>query len=162
MGTGRRNRILSPYRIPRANWSKYFQWRERFTEPQLRGRLEQYLSRDRGRDMHITPIIDVVAAGQTSGGRVTQLVIRTQDDSYTFQKDRIRWVIGRSSNPDLILPSTRFTVQVSRDANNRVTAITFDGGGYGPRGRYVPMRSYRQGPGGMDQQSDIDLFLHGS
>ena len=122
---------LKPVPDTSGNWSKYFQWRERFTEPQLRGRLEQYLSRDRGRDMHITPIIDVVATGQTSGGRVTQLVIRTQDDSYTFQKDRIRWVIGRSSNPDLILPSTRFTVQVSRDASNRVTAITFDGGGYG-------------------------------
>ena len=114
-----------------CSWSKYYAWKEVFTEPQLRGRLDQYLSTDRGRDLRIGPITDIVIEGFTPGGRVKTLIIRTSDDSYRFHKDRIRWVIGRSSNPDLILPSDRFAVRVSRDSQGRVTAVTFSGGGYG-------------------------------
>ena len=112
-------------------WSKYFAWKEVFTEPQLRGRLDQFLSTDRGRDLRIGPITDITVEGHTPGGRVKTLTIQTPDDSYRFHKDRIRWVIGRSSNPDLILPSDRFEVRVSRDNQGRVTAVTFSGGGYG-------------------------------
>lgn len=114
-----------------CSWSKYYVWKEVFTEPQLRGRLDQYLSTDRGRDLRIGPITDIVIEGHTPGGRVKTLTIRTADDSYRFHKDRIRWVIGRSSTPDLILPSDRFEVRVSRDNQGRVTAVTFSGSGYG-------------------------------
>lgn len=114
-----------------CSWSKYYNWREVFTEPQLRGRLDQYLSTDRGRDLRIGSILDITIEGRTPGGRVRTLAIRTTDDTYRFHKDRIRWVIGRSSNPDLILPSDRFEVRATKDLQGRVTAITFEGGGYG-------------------------------
>lgn len=112
-------------------WSKYFHWQEIFTEPQLRGRIEQYLSTDRGRPIKLSPITDVVISGTSAGGRVMKMEVVTQNDSYRFFKDRIRWVVGRSSNPDLILPSDRFKVKISRDGSGRVVAITFDGSGYG-------------------------------
>lgn len=128
-------RTPEPYLKPVAdtdcNWSKYFSWREVFTEPQLRMRLEQYLSRERGRDMRLAPITDIRIEGHSAGGRVMQLQIYTRDDMYRFYKDRIRWVIGRSSNPDLILPSDRFEVKLGHDGQGNVTAITFTGQGYG-------------------------------
>ncbi len=114
-----------------CSWSKYYRWEEVFTELQLRGRVEHYLSGDRGRDLRIAPIRDVTIVERTPGGRVALLLIRTDLDVYKFQKDRIRWVIGRTSNPDLILPSDRFDVTIDRDSSGNVKTITFKGSGYG-------------------------------
>jgi stage II sporulation protein D len=114
-----------------CSWSKYYTWREHFTEQQLRGRLEQYLSSDRGRDMVISRVTDVTASERTPGGRVRTLIVTTTDGTYQFKKDRIRWVIGRTSNPDLILPSDRFDVLIDRDVSGNLTAVTFKGRGYG-------------------------------
>jgi stage II sporulation protein D len=112
-------------------WSKYYQWKEVFTEDQLRGRIEQYLSSDRGRDLRIGRIRDLKIVEHSPGGRVSRLVVHTDHDIFKFAKDRIRWVIGRTSNPDLILPSGRFDVEISRDGTGDIMSITFSGSGYG-------------------------------
>lgn len=114
-----------------CSWSKYYTWREVFTERQLRGRIEQYLSSDRGRDMVIGRITGVESSERTPGGRVMTLIVKTARDSYRFKKDRIRWVLGRTSNPDLILPSDRFDVVIGRDASGQLESVTFKGRGYG-------------------------------
>jgi stage II sporulation protein D len=114
-----------------CSWSKYYTWREYFTEKQLRGRVEQYLSSDRGRDFKISRIKSVEIKERTPGGRVARLIIRTESDAYTFKKDRIRWVLGRTSNPDLILPSDRFDINVDLDGAGFLTGIAFKGRGYG-------------------------------
>lgn len=125
-----------PYLKPVADsgacsWSKYYTWQEHFTEQQLRGRLEQYLSSDRGRDLRIGRITDVVIKDRSPGGRVARMLVRTDTDVYKFQKDRIRWVVGRTSNPDLILPSDRFDITLERGADNYLRSVTFKGRGYG-------------------------------
>ncbi|RKX27189.1 MAG: hypothetical protein DRP45_01680 [Candidatus Zixiibacteriota bacterium] len=112
-------------------WSKYYTWKEVFTEKQLRGRIEQYLASDRGRDYRIGPITNVTVVDRTAGGRVRKLLVRTDTDVYRFQKDRIRWVVGRTSNPDLILPSARLDVDIARDNDGNILSITFSGQGYG-------------------------------
>lgn len=114
-----------------CSWSKFYNWKEVFTEEQLRGRIEQYLSSDRGRDLRIDKITDVTIKEFTPGGRVAKLFIHSGTKKYKFLKDRIRWVLGRTSNPDLILPSDRFIVDVDRAPDNSVRYITFTGSGYG-------------------------------
>jgi stage II sporulation protein D len=114
-----------------GSWSKYWVWQERFTEAQLRGRLEQYLASDRGRDLRIGKIRDIIIRARTPGGRVSKLTVITDLDSYNFYKDRIRWAIGRTSNPELILPSTHFDIKIDRDANGDIQSIVFKGHGYG-------------------------------
>ncbi len=114
-----------------CSWSKYYNWQEQFTEKQLRGRIEQYLSSDRGHDIRISPITDIKIVKRTPGGRVAKLMIRTDSDTYHFYKDRIRWVIGRASSADLILPSDLFDVDIKRDAEDKISSVTFNGHGYG-------------------------------
>ncbi len=114
-----------------CSWSKYYNWKEVFTEEQLRGRIEQYLASDRGRDLRIGTIRDLIIGRRTPGGRVEKLLIRTDHDVYSFYKDRIRWVIGRTSNPDLILPSDRFDIKIDRDAEGNIRKVIFTGRGYG-------------------------------
>lgn len=114
-----------------CSWSKYYTWKETFTESQLRGRMEQYLSSDRGRDLRIGEVTDLTISDRTAGGRVRILTVKTVHDTFRFQKDRIRWVIGRTSNPDLILPSDRFDLEINRDRDQRIVTVTFVGTGYG-------------------------------
>lgn len=114
-----------------CSWSKYYRWKEVFTEDQLRGRLEQYLSGDRGKDLRMGEIRTVEVRERTPGGRVAKLEVHTETDTYRFQKDRIRWAIGRASNPDLILPSDRFDVIIERDNSGGILRVVFDGSGYG-------------------------------
>ncbi len=114
-----------------CSWSKYFNWREVYTEPQLRARLEQYLTTEKGREIHLGRILDITIDQRTAGGRVAKLSVRTEDDTYRFFKDRIRWVLGRASNPDLILPSDRFTINVEHLADGVASKIVVSGAGYG-------------------------------
>ncbi len=114
-----------------CSWSKYFRWKEHFTEQQLRTRMEQYLSSDRGRDLRIAKIKDIKIIDRTPGGRVNRMKVTTENDIYLFKKDRIRWVLGRTSNPDLILPSVNFDVEITRFNDGYVKAVTFSGKGYG-------------------------------
>ncbi|MGH8015280.1 MAG: SpoIID/LytB domain-containing protein, partial [Candidatus Zixiibacteriota bacterium] len=114
-----------------CSWSKYYIWREFFTESQLRSRIEQFLSSDRGRDFKINRIKDITILNRTPGGRVEELIVNSDNDFFSFKKDRIRWVIGRTSNPDLILPSDRFSIEIDRDGAGYVTGVTFTGRGYG-------------------------------
>jgi stage II sporulation protein D len=114
-----------------CSWSKYYTWKEFFTESQLRSRIEQFLSSDRGKDFKINRIKDITILDRTPGGRVGEMIVKTDKDVYSFKKDRIRWVIGRTSNPDLILPSDRFSTDIDRDGAGYVTGVTFTGRGYG-------------------------------
>jgi stage II sporulation protein D len=114
-----------------CSWSKYYTWQETFTEQQLRGRIEQYLASDRGRDLRIGQITDITISERTAGGRVKRLLVRTDQDLFKFEKDRIRWVVGRTSNPELILPSDRFDVELERDGNQNIVRVIFRGQGYG-------------------------------
>jgi len=57
--------------------------------------------------------------------------VRTTNDVFRFKKDRIRWVVGRTSNPDLILPSGRFDVHIERDSQSNIVRVIFEGQGYG-------------------------------
>ena len=114
-----------------CSWSKYFRWEEHFTEQQLRSRMEQYLSSDRGKDLRIAKIKDIKILDRTPGGRVGKMKVTTENNIYTFKKDRIRWVLGRTSNPDLILPSDNFDLHITRYNDGSVKAVTFSGKGYG-------------------------------
>ena len=122
---------LKPVVDSACRWSKYYYWQESFTGDQFRARLEKYLSQERGKEIKIAPITDVKIMSRTAGGRINRLQITTETGTYDFYKDRIRWVIGRASTSDLILPSANFEVTIKRDAKGRATRIVLDGAGYG-------------------------------
>jgi len=114
-----------------CQWSKYFQWEETYTADQLKLRIEQYLSADRGRNVRIGDITDIAILKRTAGGRVADMLVSTESGDYHFGKDRIRWVFRRSTNPNLILQSARFNVNVHKDTSGRLRSVDFVGGGYG-------------------------------
>jgi len=114
-----------------CQWSKYFTWEETYTTEQLKMRIEQYLSADRGREVRIGDVTDIAILKRTAGGRVADLMVSTTNGTYHFGKDKIRWVFRRSTNPNLILQSARFNVVPHRDSGERLRSVDFIGGGYG-------------------------------
>ena len=114
-----------------CSWSKYYNWKESYSARQLKLRIEQYLSSERGRQVKIGKIKDIIIKSHTTGGRVAELTVKTDGGDYSFGKDRIRWVFTRSSNPELILQSAGFDIVT--DINNRgnLVRVDFIGGGYG-------------------------------
>ena len=142
-----------------CSWSKYFNWQEIYTEPQLRSRIEQYLTTEKGREIHLGRILDITIDQRTAGGRVAKLSVRTEDDIYRFFKDRIRWVLGRASNPDLILPSDRFTVDVEhicrwrREPHSRCRRRVWS------RCRDVSVRGHRAFAAGVVLRQDSHAIL---
>lgn len=114
-----------------CNWSKYWNWTEQFTEPQLRTQIERHLSTEFGRRQEIGRLEHMTIGERTAGGRIQRLSVRTENDVFRFAKDRVRWAIGRASNPALILPSARFELELERDRDSNLTEIIVTGRGYG-------------------------------
>ena len=142
-----------------CSWSKYFRWEETYTEPQLRLMVEQYLSTERGRDIKIGKIVDVAAMERTPGGRVARLMVRTEIDVHNFYKDRIRWVLRRASNPDLILASDKFDVKLSRDPQGNLLRSYAGRQWLWPRRGDVPVRRDRFVATGVDIRANPDPLL---
>ncbi|MCX6826610.1 MAG: SpoIID/LytB domain-containing protein [candidate division Zixibacteria bacterium] len=114
-----------------CSWSKYYRWREAYTAEQLKLRVEEYLSAERGREIRLDDLVDIEITARTAGERVAELMVKTEGRSYTFGRDKIRWIFKRSSNPELILQSAKFDVITQHDQTGRLTRVEFEGGGYG-------------------------------
>jgi stage II sporulation protein D len=114
-----------------CKWSKYFTWKESYTSGQLKIMIEQFLSAERGRVVNIGDIISLFVKSNTTGGRIAELVVETNQGNYSFSGDKIRWVIKRSSNPEMILQSARFKVNTTHNTAGKLVRADFDGGGYG-------------------------------
>jgi len=114
-----------------CSWSKYYNWTETFDARQLQMRIEEYMSSERGRVIRIGDITDMYIKSYTPGGRISELVVQTDKGSFDLGRDKIRWVFKRSSNPELILQSARFTVKLKKNGGGKVEKIELHGGGYG-------------------------------
>lgn len=130
------NKVRAPYLqavtdSDYCSWSKYYHWKESYSAKQLKLRIEQYLSSERGRQVKIGKIHDIIIKSHTTGGRVAEMTVKTDRGDYSFGKDRIRWVFTRSSNPELILPSARFEIDTEINDRGNLVRVDFKGGGYG-------------------------------
>lgn len=114
-----------------CSWSKYYNWKETYSAKQLKLMMEQYLSSERGRVIKIGDILDMYVRSGTVGGRIALLTVKTASGNYDFGRDRIRWVFKRASNPEMILQSARFKVDVLHDSGGKLVRAVFSGGGYG-------------------------------
>ena len=98
-----------------CSWSKYYTWKESYSVKQLKMRIENFMYSERGRQVSIGKILDVYIKSHTTGGRIAEMIVKTDKGEYSFGKDKIRWVFTRSSNPELILQSAAFDLEPARD-----------------------------------------------
>lgn len=114
-----------------CGWSKYYHWRESYSAKQIKLRLEEYFSAERGKVIRLGDIKTMNITGWTAGGRVASMDISTDRGDFRVGKDKIRWVFTRSSNPELILQSARFKISPQYEPTGNLKRVDFLGQGYG-------------------------------
>lgn len=111
--------------------SKYFTWTEKFTADQIIDRLQNYLSQEYTEDVRVGRLLDIRIIARTPGGRVASIVFETTSGLFTFNKEKVRWIIRRGENGESILRSANFDIDLRRDASGDIKEVIFNGRGYG-------------------------------
>ncbi len=142
--------------------SKYYTWEESFTADQLVLRLDQYLSRERGKDIRVGRLIDIRILNRTPGGRTAAITFETTNGRYTFNKEKVRWVIGRSDNPEGILRSANFTLDIRKNNQGEIEKVIFRGRGYGHGVGMCQMGAKGMAAHGITYDSILSLYYQGT
>ena len=117
--------------------SKYYRWTETYSGRELAKMLSDYETSQRGAKVSIRRIDDISidnSAPRTpsKGLRNQALIIKADGKTLRYERDRIRWVLRRASNPNRILQSDYFTLSnITRSKNGDITSVTLNGRGYG-------------------------------
>jgi len=142
--------------------SKYFTWVERFNGDQLILRIERYLFRSRGKEARLGKLRDVRIIGRTPGGRTASVIFETESGHFVFKKEEVRWVVRRSDDLDAILRSANFDLDIQRDADGNVLAVTFNGRGYGHGVGMCQMGARGMAQNGVTYDSILSLYYQGT
>ena len=115
-----------------CSWAKNYSWDEAWDRKELERNLSAYLD-----SLRLLPeggfgrLVDLVIKERSPSGRIQVLEVVTDSRTYRIYKDKIRWALRRGSDPDLILPSTLFDLEIERGFDNSIRSVTATGRGNG-------------------------------
>lgn len=141
--------------------SNRFEWTERWTADELTGILNRTLADSLPPGVRdIGEIRDIRVLERTASGRIARMVISTTSGDYHVGRDRIRWVFLRTSGP--ILNSSKFDVEVVRDAQGAVREIVATGGGWGHGIGMCQVGAMGRARAGQDYRTILRTYYAGS
>ncbi|MCH9030793.1 MAG: SpoIID/LytB domain-containing protein [candidate division Zixibacteria bacterium] len=117
--------------------SKYYNWTETFSSDDFLRRLSTYESSLKGKTVSYSRIDSIGIDNSFTkphgpGLRTQDLIVIADGQRLVYQRDRIRWVLGRASNPERILQSDYFKIgEISYAKDGSISSITLLGKGYG-------------------------------
>ena len=114
-----------------CKWSKFHDWEMTWKPRVLSRYLCDYLVANRQYDGDSLAIEDIQILERFPTGRISHLKVITDQGEFLLFKDQIRWAFRRPNNPNAILPSSNFNIQLWRDTEGRLTEISASGHGYG-------------------------------
>jgi len=114
-----------------CSWSKFYTWEMKWETNVLAGYLVDYLREKRDFEGDSLLIQDINVVERFPSGRISHLSVLTDHGEFLFFKDQIRWAFRRPNNPNQILPSSDFKVQLWMDHTGSLVEITAEGKGYG-------------------------------
>jgi stage II sporulation protein D len=142
-----------PYLIPVddddfCSWAKNYNWEETWRKEDLERDLTIFLdscevlppdgSPTYGEHNRTTlttrgfgNLVDLVVKERSPSGRIEVLHVVTDSGTYPIYRDKIRWALKRGSDPNLILPSTLFDLEIQRGFDNSIQWVTARGHGNG-------------------------------
>jgi stage II sporulation protein D len=131
-----------------CSWAKNYSWEETWSKEDLEKNLSAFLdsigllpkdgstSFGSAQDKSLTTrgfgnLIDLVIKERSPSGRIEVLEVVTDFGTYQIYRDKIRWALKRGSDPNLILPSTLFDLEIERGFDNSIQWVTARGHGNG-------------------------------
>jgi stage II sporulation protein D len=113
-------------------WYKRYEWRVAWERERLEQSLPLYLKEHtKYAPDNVGKIREVKIKERSGSGRVKELEIKTNKGRLRLKKDKIRWVIRKAENPEAILPSTLFALEIIKNAEGDIDSIIFEGRGNG-------------------------------
>ncbi len=115
-----------------CSWAKNYSWEETWSKKDIERNISLYLD-----SIKLLPeegfgeLIDLVIKERSPSGRIQILETVTESGTYRIYKDKIRWALKRGSDPNLILPSTLFDLEIQRGFDNSIQWVTAKGHGNG-------------------------------
>jgi stage II sporulation protein D len=111
--------------------NRHFRWNEKWSGKELERMFKKTLPAELGVERSkIGRLKDIRIGSYARSGRVKELMIVTDRESFTVRGDRIRWVLMRDVDSGTILRSTLFKMKVIKK-NGLVSALHIRGGGNG-------------------------------
>lgn len=123
-----------------CSWAKNYSWEEVWSKKDLERNISFYLDSLRllfnGGSTPLNSkgfgnLVDLIIKERTPSGRIEVLEVVTDSGAYPIYKDKIRWVLKRGSDPNLILPSTLFDLEMERGFDGSIISVTARGHGNG-------------------------------
>ncbi|MGB2696791.1 MAG: SpoIID/LytB domain-containing protein [Candidatus Zixiibacteriota bacterium] len=115
-----------------CSWYKRYEWRVAWEREKLEKNLPQYLKEHtKYAPDNVGKIKDMKIKKRSKSGRVKELEIKTNKGRFHLKKDKIRWVIRKAENPEAILPSTLFALELIKNEVGDIDSIIFEGRGNG-------------------------------
>jgi stage II sporulation protein D len=115
-----------------CSWSQNYQWKESWSKKALQRNLNRFFSSavdlPYGR---FGNVVNLRVRRRSGSGRVEVLDVITDWGTYRVNKDKIRWALRKASNPNSILPSTCFDLNIKRDHEGLILQVTATGRGNG-------------------------------
>lgn len=115
-----------------CSWAKNYTWEETWSKEDLEKNLSAFLD-----SIGLLPqegfgnLVDLVIKERSPSGRIEVLEVVTDSGTYQIYRDKIRWALKRGSDPNLILPSTLFDLEIQRGFDNSIEWVTAKGHGNG-------------------------------
>ncbi|KPL04992.1 MAG: hypothetical protein AMJ73_03060 [candidate division Zixibacteria bacterium SM1_73] len=115
-----------------CSWAKNYSWEEIWGKEDLERNISTHLD-----TLGLLPqegfgeLINLVVKERSSSGRIQILEVAADSGTYRIYKDKIRWALRRGSDPDLILPSTLFDLEIERGFDDSIISVTARGYGNG-------------------------------
>jgi len=115
-----------------CSWAKNYSWEETWSKEELERNISLYLD-----SLALLPhygfgnLVDLIIKERSPSGRIEVLEVVTDSGTYKINRDKIRWALKRGSDPNLILPSTLFDLEIERGFDNSIQWVTAKGHGNG-------------------------------
>lgn len=108
-----------------------FRWRYNFTGRQIGEILRQTIPQELGvSEEDVGALKDIRIEERSHSGRVLRLTIETTQETFSFEGDRIRWILETDPKKGRILPSVMFSLDKVME-RDRVAFLSISGGGNG-------------------------------
>lgn len=141
--------------------SNRFEWTQRWTRDEIVSILNRTLadSLPAGVDS-LGELRDVEVLERTQSGRIARARIETSSGEYYVGGDRIRWIFRTPE--DQLLNSSRFDVEIVRDAEGRLTEVVATGGGWGHGIGMCQVGAMGRARAGQDYRTILHAYFPGT
>lgn len=136
--------------------AKVYRWEVKKEKSEMQAILDETIPQFTNHPgLQIGELQNITVTDRGESGRVLKIDISTSTGDFTFERDTIRWVLGK-------LKSTMFTVELMHDENDGNDYFIFRGGGWGHSVGMCQMGAMQLAKSGMSFKEILKHYYPGS